>query len=204
MKKFQNNQAMYNFPLDINFKIGTLSNDFIAKDATGNTVAYVRQKMFKLKEDILIYDGEAKKNVNFRIRANKWLDFSASYLFTDDQEVEIGRVTRKGIRSIWNATYEIYDAAQNHDYTISEENPWIKVLDAVLSEIPILGIFTGYLFNPTYLVKDSNNNVVAKLKKMQSFFGRKFQVQKTGDLGEAESRILLGLMMMILLERRRG
>jgi len=54
------------------------------------------------------------------------------------------------------------------------------------------------------LVKDSNNNVVAKLKKMQSFFGRKFQVQKTGDLGEAESRILLGLMMMILLERRRG
>ena len=95
---------MYNFPLDINFKIGTLSNDFIAKDATGSTVAYVRQKMFKLKEDILIYDGEAKKNVNFRIRANKWLDFSASYLFTDDQEVEIGRVTRKGIRSIWNAT----------------------------------------------------------------------------------------------------
>jgi len=195
---------MYNFPLDINFKIGTLSNDFIAKDATGSTVAYVRQKMFKLKEDILIYDGEAKKNVNFRIRANKWLDFSASYLFTDDQEVEIGRVTRKGIRSIWNATYEIYDAAQTHDYTISEENPWIKVLDALLSEIPILGIFTGYLFNPTYLVKDNNNNVVAKLKKMQSFFGRKFQVQKTGDLGEAESRILLGLMMMILLERRRG
>jgi hypothetical protein len=53
-------------------------------------------------------------------------------------------------------------------------------------------------------VKDNNNNVVAKLKKMPSFFGRKFSVEKTADMGKAESRILLGLMMMILLERRRG
>jgi hypothetical protein len=31
-----------NFPLELTFKIGTLSNDFTAADAEGRTVAYVR------------------------------------------------------------------------------------------------------------------------------------------------------------------
>lgn len=29
------------FPLDLTFKIGTLSNDFVLKDANDSTVAYV-------------------------------------------------------------------------------------------------------------------------------------------------------------------
>jgi hypothetical protein len=43
------------------------------------------------------------------------------------------------------------------------------------------------------------------LKKDASFFGRKFTVSKEGDLkDEDEENIALSLMMMILLERRRG
>jgi hypothetical protein len=35
--------------------------------------------------------------------------------------------------------------------------------------------------------------------------GRKFKVEKSGDFEDGEEdRIVLGLMMMILLERRRG
>ncbi|MFT5244823.1 MAG: hypothetical protein ACI8QQ_002768, partial [Psychroserpens sp.] len=49
-----------NFPISFKFRVTTLSNDFTAKDASGKTVAYVRQKMFKLKEDINIYDNENK------------------------------------------------------------------------------------------------------------------------------------------------
>jgi len=44
-----------NYPLDFKFKISTLSSDFNITDKNGNYVAYVRQKMFKLKEDVVVF-----------------------------------------------------------------------------------------------------------------------------------------------------
>lgn len=66
-------------------------------------------------------------------------------------------------------------------------------------------MLTGYFFNPSYNVVRPNGEIVAKLKKEPSFFGRRFKVEKLMELQEIEEeRILLSLMMMILLERRRG
>ena len=50
----------FDFPIEFSFKIGTLANDFIATDANGKTIAYVRQKMFKFKEAIMIYTNDKK------------------------------------------------------------------------------------------------------------------------------------------------
>ena len=69
------------FPVQFEFKISTLANDFKATDANGKMIAYVRQKMFKLKEDIQIFSDESKTKVNYRIKADKWLDFSTAYSF---------------------------------------------------------------------------------------------------------------------------
>lgn len=193
------------FPLRLTFKIGTLANDFTATDAMGNTVAYVRQKMFKLKEDILLYDDESKSNVAYRIKADRWLDFSAAYSFFDANETEFGKIARKGWRSIWKAEYHIIDEFEKSQYIVKEENGWIKVLDSLLGEIPILGMFTGYLFNPSYAVSDQQGDVIFRLKKQPSFWGREFVIDKLGAIdSDDDDRIMLGLMMMILLERRRG
>ncbi len=193
------------FPLKFVFKISSFSNDFTATDASGKTVAYVKQKMFKLKEAISIYEDESKTKVNFKINADKWIDFSTAYSFTDAEGKELGKVARKGWASIWKAKYELIDQDQKLQYHIREENAWVKVIDSLMGEIPVLGMFTGYLFNPSYIVTDMNGNNVARLKKEASFFGRKFEVNKLTDIDtDDEQRILLGLMMMILLERRRG
>ncbi|MBU2994851.1 hypothetical protein KO500_00290 [Cellulophaga baltica] len=193
------------FPLKFVFKISSFSNDFTATDANGQTVAYVKQKMFKLKEAISIYEDETKSKVNFKINADKWIDFSTAYSFTDANGSELGKVARKGWASIWKAKYELIDQHQKLQYHIREENAWVKVIDSLMGEIPILGMFTGYLFNPSYIVTDLDGNNVARLKKEASFFGRKFEVNKLTDIDvDDEQRILLGLMMMILLERRRG
>ncbi|MDX2174088.1 MAG: hypothetical protein SFY56_13375 [Bacteroidota bacterium] len=193
------------FPLHFQFKITTLSNDFTASDSSGATVAYVKQKMFKLVDEIGVFSDETKVTKLFSINANKWIDFSATYTFTNDRGQEIGRIARKGWKSVWKARYEIYDEKQNQDLLIQEENGWVKVADAFLHEIPILGILTGYLFNPSYIVTRPNGNQVVRLKKEPSFFGRKFSVTKLNEFESGEeARIVLGLMMMILLERRRG
>lgn len=193
------------FPVQFTFKIGTLSNDFLVEDAMGNDIGYVRQKMLRMIDEVVVYDNDLKSNILFTIKANKWIDFSATYTFTNQLGQEIGRIGRKGWASIWKARYEIFDEKANQDLLIQEENGWIKVADAVLSEIPILGLFTGYLFNPSYMVTRPDGTEVIRLKKQPSLVGRRFLLEKLNNFepGE-EERVILGLMMMILMERRRG
>lgn len=193
------------FPINFQFKISSISNDFTAKDSTGKTVAYVKQKLFKLKEDISIYNDELKDKINYTIKADKWLDFSAAYSFQDDQGQFLGKIARKGWRSIWKAQYEIIDQHDKLQYRINEENPWTKVVDSLIGNLPVLGWFTGYFANPTYLVIDLKAKPVVRLSKLPSMFGRNFELTKVGSMdSDDDDRIMLGLMMMILLERRRG
>lgn len=194
-----------NYPLDLTFRITSIANDFSIVDAIGESVSYVRQKMFKLKEHVQVYKDQSRTDLLFTIRASKWLDFSASYQFTDNNERVLGRVVRRGWKSLWKAHYEIYDNNDMLDFIISEENPWAKVGDSFLGEIPILGFFTGYFFHPSYAVKRPDGTTVAQLKKVNSFFGRRFVINKLGEFSTAEeNRIILSMMMMILLERQRG
>ena len=193
------------FPLDLTFKIGTLSNDFVAKDANEQTVAYVRQKMLKLIDEVQVFSDESRSELNYTIKANKWLDFSASYSFTDMNGKDLGRIARKGWASLWKANYDIFDEAQIKDLHVREENPWSKVFDALLCEVPVVNLLTGYFFHPSYSVARPDGTKVARLRKVASFFGRRFVIEKQEEFDKGEEeRILLGLMMMILLERRRG
>lgn len=193
------------FPIHFSFKIGTFANDFTAKDVDGRTVAYVKQKLFKLKEAITIYSDENKTRIDYTIAANQWLDFSAAYAFKDAKGTSIGKVARKGWSSIWKANYEIIDQNDKLQYRVSENNPWVKVLDSVVGEIPVLGFFTGYMFHPTYNVTNLRDEVIVKLKKQPSFFGKEFKLELVKPIdNDDDERIMLGLMMLILLERRRG
>lgn len=194
-----------NFPVDLEFKIGTFANDFEAKDSQGSTLAYVYQKMFKFKEEILVYKDTSKSEVIFHIKADSWLDFSAAYSFFDARENEFGKIVRKGWKSIWKSNYEINDQYGKEQYKIGEESAWVKVMDSILGGIPVLSIFTGYMFNPSYILTTFEGAEIARLSKIPSFWGRKFQITKLSDIdNDDETRIMLGFMMMLLLERERG
>lgn len=193
------------YPLFLKFKITTLASDFTITDRNENSLAYVRQKMFKLKEDVVVFNNESKSQENFRIRANQWIDFNASYAITDSFGKNLGKIARKGMRSIWKATYNIFDHNENQKYKVQEENAWVKVFDGMVGEIPIIGMFTGYFLNPSYIVHDNNGKEIYRLRKMPSFFGRKFQLDQLNDIAdEEETLVVLSLMMMVLLERAKG
>lgn len=195
----------FQFPLDFTFNIGTLSNDFKAEDARQKTVAYVKQKMFKFKEDVSVFENESKTKVLYKIKADKWIDFSTCYAFTNSEGKEIGKVGRKGWASLWKAHYEIFDQHQQIKFTIREENAWVKVLDGIVGQIPIINLFTGYFLNPAYIVTNGRNETIVRLSKEPSLVGRKFKVNEIKKLdGLDDDIIILGLMMMVLLERRKG
>ena len=91
------------FPINLKFNISTFRNDFVATDADARTIAYVSQKLFKLKEDITVYTDESKTEINYKIKADRWIDFSAAYSITQADGTELGKVARKGWRSLWKA-----------------------------------------------------------------------------------------------------
>lgn len=201
----ETNINQFNYPLSFEFKIGTISNDFTVKDANGATLAYVRQKMFKFKDAIQVFTNEQKNKVAYTINADRIIDFNACYSFKNEHEEELGKVGRKGMKSLWKASYEIFTAENNKEFQIKEENPWAKVMDSLVGEIPVVSMFTGYMFNPKYIVETNDGKPAVRLTKEPSFWGRKFKLEKLGDISNEESeRIILSLMMMSLLERRRG
>lgn len=195
-----------NYPLDFKFKITTLASDFNITDRNGNDVAYVRQKMFRLKEDVIVFSDESRTKELFNIKANQWIDFNASYMMTALLTgKKFGSLARKGVRSIWKARYDIIDEKDKPIYQINEDNGWIKVFDSFLGEIPILGMLTGYFLNPSYTVKDNAGKEYFRLKKMPSLVGRRFQLERLIDIDdEDESLVVLSFLMMVLLERARG
>jgi hypothetical protein len=109
------------------------------------------------------------------------------------------------MKSLWRARYDICDGADNPVLTISEENPWIKVIDALVGEVPIVGMFTGFVFNPTYIVKNTHDAIIMRFKKQPSMFESKFRLESLIPISpEEEQRTVLSILMMVLLERRRG
>ena len=192
------------YPLTISFKIVAFAPQFSITDANGNLIAYVKQKLFKLKESVTVFADEAQKQPLYTINADRIIDFSARYNFSTSQGSSLGSVKRQGMRSIWKTHYDILDG-DNVSMSIHEENPWIKILDALFSELPIIGAFSGYVFHAVYLVSRSDGSVVMRLEKQPAFFEGKFLVEKKAQLSEVEEqRALLSLVMMLLLERSRS
>jgi hypothetical protein len=195
-----------NYPLTLTFKLWALAPQIFVRDPQNNVVFYVKQKLFKLKEKITVFGDEAQQTPRFYIQADRIIDFSARYNFTDLNGNQLGSVKRKGWKSFWKAHYDIFAPHSDQPImTIQEENPWVKVFDTLFAEIPIIGMFTGYVFNPKYLVSRTDGRIVMHLQKEPAFLSRIFTIKQVDSLSDVEEKTaLLSLLMMILLERQRG
>lgn len=194
------------FPLTLKFKLATFGNRFTVLDATGAELLFVKQKMFKFKEDVEVYRDQSKAQLLFRLKANKILDFSPTFQLTDANDNPIARVKRNGGKSLWKADYNLF-MGENPAGKVTEENAWIKVLDAIIGELGIIGIFSGYFLNPTYIVAGPDGSEIARIKKQPSFFESSFTIESqtlSNQNEESQQYYALLFMVVILLERSRG
>lgn len=195
-----------NYPLQLSFKIMALAPQIYVSDASGQSICYVKQKMFKLREKIEVYRDSSKSQLQATIEANKILDWSARYNFASADGNPIGSVGRKGMRSIWRAHYETFNPGdQAPDFSIREENPWAKVGDSFFGSIPLIGGLSGYLFHPRYLASKSDGTPAMRLSKQAAFWEGKYTIEKLTELTPTEElNLTLSFLMLILLERDRG
>jgi hypothetical protein len=192
------------YPLDLRFSLFALSQQITVRDAGGNSILFVKQKMLRLKEKVEVFSDSTLKNKLFEINADRIIDFSANYSFTAADGSNWGAVRRLGMRSLWSAHYEVIED-NAVDMHIREENPWKKLIESLLGEIPVVGFLALYLLNPSYLITLADGIPAMRVIKKPSVFERYFVIEKINEVDQDdELRALLSLIMMVLLEKSRG
>jgi len=194
-----------NFPLTLNFKKLALSPQISVTDATGRLLFYVKQKAFKLKEAVTVFADAEQTQPLYTINADRVLDVSARYHINEISGFGLGTVQRQGMRSIWRAHYDVLRGGGPVMH-VREENPWVKVADALFADLPVVGIFSGYVFNPAYNVtRADTGQAVMRVKKEPAFLEGRYTITRTGEVSENDERLaVLSVLMMTLLERHRG
>ncbi len=196
---------MPSFPLTIAFRIFTIHPQMVVREASGTVIGYVQQSLWAFKEAVTVFADETKTKPIYKIAADRVIDFNARYAITNEAGASLGHVRRHGMRSLWKAAYEIVDANGQAEFEVHERSALVRMIDGVIGEMPLVGFLTGYFLNPVYDVARANGTPVVTMTKTRSILEANFAIAQQAPLeADERERLLLGLMMIILLERSRG
>jgi len=196
-----------NYPITFRFKLIALAPQIYVTDATGKTICYVKQKLLRLREKVEVFTDDTMQQLLATIEADRIIDWSARYTFKSPTGEVLGALGRRGMKSLWRAHYDVFaPGAHSPTLTIQEENAWTKFLDGLVSGIPVLGMFSGYMLHPRYAAsRVQGGALVQRLTKQPAFFEGVFKLELASEADEGEqTALLLSFLMMNLLERTRG
>lgn len=83
----------------IRAKVFDLVPQFFIADQQGQMVGYCRQKLFRFKEEIVLYTDRTRESELLRIKARQIIDFGATYDVRLPNGQSIGSLRRKGLKS---------------------------------------------------------------------------------------------------------
>src|SRR5690606_10932036 len=99
----------------------------------------------------------------YDIVSNKIIDFQQTFTITNHQQQIVGKVRKKTFSSFIKATYHLQDAQGNQVYTLKERSAMVRLMDGIFGEIPVVGVLSGYVFNPKYVVTDLNGTELMEM-----------------------------------------
>jgi len=137
---------------------------FHVYNPTGGLEFYVKQKGFKLKEDIRIYTSEDMTKEVISIQARNVIDFSAIYDVIDSATFEkVGSLRRKGLKSIFKDEWLILDCNDNEVGNIKEDSTALALVRRFLTNL-IPQTFEGVLnFKKVFEFRQKFNPFIQKI-----------------------------------------
>lgn len=161
-------------------------------DSDNNLCFYVKQKAFKLREDIRIYSDDSMTQELILIRARNIVDFSAVYDVYDSITNEhIGAFKRKGMKSIIKDEWLIFDVNDCEAGIIKEDSTALAIVRRFLTNL-IPQTFEGfYNGSEVFEFKQRFNPFVFKMDIDFSegvMFDRRLGISAAVLLGAIEGR----------------
>jgi hypothetical protein len=150
---------------------------------------FVKQKAFKLKEDISIFSDESQTKELLKIKTNSIVDFSGTYDVLDSSTNEkVGSLRRKGFKSILKDEWDVLDASGNAIAIVAEDN----ILKALLRRL------LTNLIPQTFFIT-AGGTTIGILKQSFNPFLPQFRVDFSMDSGKVLDR-RLGIATITLLQ----
>lgn len=117
-------------------EIFTIGGKFRIYNQEGELALYCKQKAFKLKEDIRLFSDESMTEEIITISARNVIDFQAAYDVIDTIEnVKVGALQRKGMKSIFRDEWVILDEYDHEIGIIKEDSGGMAFLRRFLSNL---------------------------------------------------------------------
>ncbi|HLA07702.1 MAG TPA: hypothetical protein VJ022_09685 [Anaerolineales bacterium] len=171
-----------------------LTGRFRMYDPMNNLVLFSEQKMFRWREDIRVYDDEAKTREVLSIKARQIVDFSAAYDVVDtEMNQKVGALRRKGLRSLLRDEWEVLDENDNVKGLLFEDSMGLALLRRLL-----LGSWLPQNYDITF-----GSTRVADLKQNFNMFRYELNLDFSMDVAHALDR-RLGIAAGILLAAVEG
>jgi hypothetical protein len=156
----------------------------------GSLVCFVKQKAFKLKEDIRLYSDESMSKELLLIQARQIIDFSAAYDVVDSHSSQkVGALKRRGWKSILQDEWILMDTADNEIGRIKEDSALLATIRRFLTNL----IPQTY----KYTVRDTE---VGMVKQAFNPFVLKCRVDFSADPGGhlLDRRLALASVILLL------
>jgi len=155
----------------------------------GVLVMYVEQKMFRLKEDIRIYNDEGRSQELLTIQARQIIDWAAAYDVIDTTyHQKVGVLRRKGWRSMLRDEWEVLDA---------NDRPLGRLYEDSVNRAMLRRLFLGTLLPQDYDLTIGEKRV-ADLRQRFSLFAYQMDLDfSMDDEGLLDHR--LGIAAAVLL-----
>lgn len=114
-----------------------MGSSFRLFDSSGNLAFFVKQKAFKLKEEITVFADEAMQDAQLRIKARSIMDVSATYDVTDANTGEtVGALQRKGLKSLIRDEWAVLDTDGAEVGKVLEDSGALAILRRFFPIIP--------------------------------------------------------------------
>jgi uncharacterized protein YxjI len=104
-------------------------------DAAGRLIGFSKQKAFKLREDIRVFQNVDAVSPFLQIHARDIIDFSAAYDVLNEAGERIGTWKRKGWRSLVRDTWIVEDCNGNEIAKLQEDSLLMALLRRFLTNL---------------------------------------------------------------------
>ncbi|HJX85278.1 MAG TPA: hypothetical protein VJ723_13125 [Candidatus Angelobacter sp.] len=117
-------------------KIIALAPQFRFTDLNGNTLAFLRQKVLTLKDEIHVYTDDTLTTELLLIKARQIIDWGAAFDVTDSiTHQKVGTLKRRGWKSLLRAEWTIMDAQDQEIGKFQEGSKLLAFLRRTVSKL---------------------------------------------------------------------
>jgi hypothetical protein len=168
--------------------------EFSLPDATGapaRPFCYVRQKMFKFKEDVRFYSDSTLSVETMRIKARQRFDPRARYDVVASDGSKIGEVQKVFGASLLRSTYRLYNAVGAEVATAGERNMIIALIRRIVGLVPYIENVAAWLPIPYDFVFERDGIQLGSHRRQLWKVRDVYTIDLTGDPGRILDRRLV-------------